>query len=79
MKQTAWLVQRAVLALLLMVSFYALALGLAGALLWIPYEAFVLRRALADQARAGLRRLRRERSSGRSCRASTGSSPPGPR
>jgi Zn-dependent protease with chaperone function len=41
MKQTAWLVQRAALAVLLMVSFYALALGIAGALLWIPYEAYV--------------------------------------
>ena len=40
MKQTAWLVQRAALAVLLMVSFYALALGVAGALLWIPYEAY---------------------------------------
>lgn len=40
MKQTAWLVQRAALALLLMVSFYALALGIAAALLWIPYEAY---------------------------------------
>ena len=40
MKQTAWLVQRAVLAVVLMVSFYALALGIAGALLWIPYEAY---------------------------------------
>jgi Zn-dependent protease with chaperone function len=40
MKQTAWLVQRAALALVLMVSFYALALGIAGALLWIPYEAY---------------------------------------
>lgn len=33
MKQTAWLVQRAVLAIVLMVSFYALALGIAAALL----------------------------------------------
>src|SRR5262245_55623404 len=41
MKQTAWLVQRAALALLLMVSFYAFALGIAAALLWIPYEAFI--------------------------------------
>src|SRR5215213_7380131 len=40
MKQRAWLVQRAVLALVLMVSFYALALGIAAALLWIPYEAY---------------------------------------
>jgi Zn-dependent protease with chaperone function len=40
MRQTAWLVLRAALALLLMVGFYALALGVAGALLWIPYEAF---------------------------------------
>lgn len=40
MKQRAWLVQRAALALLLMVSFYALALGVAAALLWIPYEAY---------------------------------------
>lgn len=40
MKGTTWLVQRAALALLLMVSFYALALGLAAALLWIPYEAY---------------------------------------
>ena len=40
MKQTAWLVQRAALAVVLMVSFYALALGIAGALLWIPYEAY---------------------------------------
>ena len=40
MKQTAWLVQRAALALVLMVSFYALALGVAGVLLWIPYEAY---------------------------------------
>ena len=41
MKQTAWLVQRAALAVVLMVSFYALALGIAGALLWIPYEAYI--------------------------------------
>jgi Zn-dependent protease with chaperone function len=41
MKQTAWLVQRAALALVLMVSFYALALGISAALLWIPYEAYV--------------------------------------
>jgi heat shock protein HtpX len=41
MKQTAWLVQRAALAVLLMVSFYGLALGVAGALLWIPYEAYI--------------------------------------
>lgn len=40
MKQTAWLVQRAALAIVLMVSFYVLALGIAGALLWIPYEAY---------------------------------------
>ena len=40
MNQTTWLVQRAVLAVVLMVSFYALALGIAGFLLWIPYEAF---------------------------------------
>jgi Zn-dependent protease with chaperone function len=40
MKQRAWLVQRAALAVLLMVSFYALALGVAGGLLWIPYEAY---------------------------------------
>jgi heat shock protein HtpX len=40
MNQRLWLVQRAALALLLMVSFYALALGVAGALLWVPYEAY---------------------------------------
>jgi len=40
MKQKAWLMQRAALALLLMVSFYALALGLAAFLLWMPYEAY---------------------------------------
>jgi Zn-dependent protease with chaperone function len=40
MKQTAWLVQRAALAIVLMVSFYVLALGIAAALLWIPYEAY---------------------------------------
>ena len=40
MKQTAWLVQRAALAVVLMVSFYALALGIAAALLLIPYEAY---------------------------------------
>jgi len=40
MGQTAWLARRAALALLLMVSFYALALGIAAALLWIPYEAY---------------------------------------
>jgi Zn-dependent protease with chaperone function len=40
-QQTTWIVQRAVLALILMVSFYALALGLAAVLLWIPYAAFV--------------------------------------
>jgi heat shock protein HtpX len=38
-RQKAWLVQRAVLALVLMVSFYALALSVAGVLVWIPYEA----------------------------------------
>ena len=41
MKQTAWLIQRAALALVLMVSFYALALAIAGALVWVPYEAYV--------------------------------------
>jgi heat shock protein HtpX len=40
MKQTAWLVQRAALALLLMVSFYVLAFAIAGALVWVPYEAY---------------------------------------
>ena len=35
-----WIVQRAALALLLMVSFYALAFGLAAFLVWIPYEAY---------------------------------------
>ena len=40
MKQTAWLVQRAALAVVLMVSFYALALGIAAALLRFPYEAY---------------------------------------
>jgi heat shock protein HtpX len=39
--QRTWLLQRALLALLLMVSFYVLALGIAAALLWIPYEAYV--------------------------------------
>jgi hypothetical protein len=38
MKQTAWLVQRAMLAIALMVSFYVLALGLAAALVWIPWH-----------------------------------------
>ncbi len=41
MKQTSWLVQRAALAIVLMVSFYALALGIAAGLLFIPYEAYV--------------------------------------
>ena len=54
MKQTAWLVQRAALAVVLMVSFYALALGIAGALLWIPYEAYVNEVQAADQGRAGV-------------------------
>jgi Zn-dependent protease with chaperone function len=37
MTQHTWLAARAVLALALMVGFYALALGLAAGLLWIPY------------------------------------------
>lgn len=41
MPDNAWLLRRAVLAITLMVSFYALALGIAGFLLWIPYEAYV--------------------------------------
>jgi Zn-dependent protease with chaperone function len=40
MKEKVWIVQRAALALALMVSFYALALGLAAFLVWIPYEAW---------------------------------------
>ena len=40
MTQKSWLVRRAALALLLMASFYALAVGIAAALLWIPYEAY---------------------------------------
>jgi heat shock protein HtpX len=40
MKHTAWLVQRAMLAIVLMISFYVLALGLAATLVWIPYEAW---------------------------------------
>jgi heat shock protein HtpX len=35
--QTAWLVQRALLAIALMVGFYVLALAIALSLLWIPY------------------------------------------
>jgi Zn-dependent protease with chaperone function len=41
MTNKTWLVQRAALALGLMVSFYLLALGIAAALLWIPYEAYI--------------------------------------
>jgi heat shock protein HtpX len=35
--RTAWLAQRALLAIALMVGFYALAFAIAGALVWIPY------------------------------------------
>jgi hypothetical protein len=37
MTQTLWLARRAVLAILLMVTFYVLALVITGVLLWIPY------------------------------------------
>ena len=40
MKHAAWLIRRAALALLLIVSSYALALGIGVALLWIPYEVY---------------------------------------
>ena len=36
-KQTAWFARRAALAIVLMVGFYLLALGIAGLLFWIPY------------------------------------------
>ena len=37
-----WLAQRAILAIVLMVGFYALALFVIGLLLWIPYEGYVV-------------------------------------
>ncbi|HEV7803257.1 MAG TPA: hypothetical protein VGP15_19450, partial [Burkholderiales bacterium] len=37
MNSTSWLVRRALLAIGLMIGFYALAVGIALALLWIPY------------------------------------------
>ena len=37
MTQTAWLARRATMALALMIGFYALGIGMAAALLWIPY------------------------------------------
>lgn len=41
MDQRSWLVRRALLALGLMVGFYALAIGIALALLWVPYAQYV--------------------------------------
>ena len=41
MVQRSWLVQRAFLALGLMIGFYALAIGIALALLWVPYAEWV--------------------------------------
>ena len=40
MTSTAWLIQRVVLAILLMVGFYALAAAAIGGLIWIPYAEF---------------------------------------
>ncbi|HEY0873518.1 MAG TPA: M48 family metallopeptidase [Vicinamibacterales bacterium] len=37
MNSAGWLVRRALLAIALMIGFYVLAFGIAGALLWIPY------------------------------------------
>jgi len=36
----SFIVGRALLAIVLMVGFYALALGITGALLWVPYAEF---------------------------------------
>jgi Zn-dependent protease with chaperone function len=40
MTNTAWLIQRVVLAILLMVGFYVLAVAVIGSLLWIPYAEY---------------------------------------
>lgn len=42
MQQTAWLVQRVVLATTLMIGFYVPVLTTVGVLLWIPYAEFTL-------------------------------------
>lgn len=41
MRHTSWLVQRAVLAIVLMVGFYVLSLATIAGLLWIPYAEYV--------------------------------------